>query len=330
MEPYLRVLTYGARAQRWKAVDDLQEMGTPQAADALLKLVEGAARRPTIDDQATLASRALTALSQMTDKTIPERLTKALEICSTNAFACRIGKALAEGYSMSSHSSSTPVLSLRHTAKDRTDAVAAWRKLSQDSSTTPWGGRSSPLRRSLSSRSRSYSSNDDTSAVALLALTAAHAEATAGRLETTSWSGNSPATKYQDKVVALPGAGETLAAALEGGANQLARLARSHPGSNKFVAELDGVAAGHKARNLACLSQLQMSAVALDTQGQYLAVMVGMSDGAGKSGDAMKDVARRRAEAMAGVKNVLEELRENSYFNLLLWDMLLQCQKDRQ
>ena len=121
-----------------------------------------------------------------------------------------------------------------------------------------------------------------------------------------------------------------MVAAMEAGADQLDRLARSHADVAEFSSELDSIANLRKLHSLGCVSELQRAAVALDAQGAYLGVLVRLSDKNGKWAASLKDIGLRRTTALAKAENVLEELRESSYHNLLLWDRLLRCQEPQK
>jgi hypothetical protein len=319
---YRRMLSKGTRLQQWEAIEGLQDLNTAEAAAALLEHVEAAAKAAKLSPQIASACQALRALVQMTDKSIPDRLINAMATCPNDVFAYHISGALAEGFSNRNLGGNTP----SDFALNRDSSVNSWRIWSRRCTwnRTPVAARARPA--PLSSKPRSYSALESGAAALLLVAAADNAEAMKEALRTVAPAGKPPLAKPAPE----PSAGEAFVTACQAAANELGRIARGDPAAAKFVSQLDSIAEAHKARTLACVSHFQQAAVAMDTQGAYLAVMVRMLDAEGKLAGELNDLAQRRSKALAGATSVLLEMREAGYYNLLLWDMLLQCKGVKQ
>ena len=113
-----------------------------------------------------------------------------------------------------------------------------------------------------------------------------------------------------------------LAEALDGLLAELTRLARAHENAKAFSVKLDMIALAARSRELACETALQRAAVSLDTAGKVLEFLVLAAGGDAAPTEAVAESRRRRDRAVADAKDVLNEMREHGYWNLVLLGML--------
>jgi hypothetical protein len=108
-------------------------------------------------------------------------------------------------------------------------------------------------------------------------------------------------------------------------ADELARIVRIHPSSGQWLVRTDIISLERKVRLLACETLFQRTAVNLDTSGRYLQVLVKETFGAGAD-DVLARIKVEYDEKKRAVSDVLQEIRFHCYFNLRLWDILLEKQ----
>jgi hypothetical protein len=114
--------------------------------------------------------------------------------------------------------------------------------------------------------------------------------------------------------------------ALDLALRHLARLIRSHPRAADHKLAVEMVETQARARTLASDTPLQRAAVQLDAAAALSAILVQQADAEGKQGDTLKKLQAEHDKAVQAARNVLDELRENARFSLVLWDMFLAAQ----
>lgn len=106
-------------------------------------------------------------------------------------------------------------------------------------------------------------------------------------------------------------------------ADELARIVRTHPSRGQWLVRTDIISLERKVRLLACETLFQRTAVNLDTSGRYLQVLVKETFGQGAD-DVLAQIKVEYDEKERTVSDVLQEIRFHCYFNLRLWDILLE------
>ena len=166
---------------------------------------------------------------------------------------------------------------------------------------------------------------------ALLALTANYAANLAETLRAHAAGKQQPqSTRLSDIIPQprlAPGAGNELVRSLDTAAEQLGRLVRMHPNAGKLALRAEMVEKKKKARVLAGETPLQRAAACLDASADLLEILIRQSDVQGTCAATVDKIHAARLEASANAPDVLYELRETCYHNVVLWDVLLQLRK---
>ena len=108
-------------------------------------------------------------------------------------------------------------------------------------------------------------------------------------------------------------------------ADELARIVRTHLSREQWLVRTDIISLERKVRLLACETGFQRTAVNLDTSGCYLQVLVKETFGE-CADDVLAQIKVDCDEKERTVTDVLQEIRFYCYFNLRLWDVLLEKQ----
>ena len=118
-----------------------------------------------------------------------------------------------------------------------------------------------------------------------------------------------------------------LLAAIGDTVDQLSRLVREHPDGETYAIQADVVELQREARTLAADTELQKAAVGLDTIGVLLDLLVREARPDGSFESTLDSVRRQRQTALLDAPDVLYEMRECAYYNLVLWDLLCQARQ---
>jgi len=122
--------------------------------------------------------------------------------------------------------------------------------------------------------------------------------------------------------IPAPVTSDELAVAAEAMANELARLARAADAAGKFTAQLDAVENDAKARLAASRTALHAAAVRLDQAGRMLEVLVRQADGRPQTDATLRALRAAHEKVLAATTNVLDELRELAFQDLVLLEQL--------
>jgi len=316
-----RDLQSNAPGVRYQAIEQLRVLGGPQAADLLIGLVRDAAA--SARTEYAPMGRALRALIEINDPTIPAKLAGLIEPARSNYVAHRIVMTLMEGTGQGGSVQRLRYeLPVNHNNRERAAQAQLWENLAVS---CPWGPRRL-AGQIAGSVGPPLAWQPDPVTQKLLAAFVHHLDLMARMLK--AYKPADPADA-EDRPEIGPGrkdpapvANSDLAEAVELLSRQWMRLARGHANARPFAVKLDMIALEDKARSLACETVLQEAAVRLDTIGKLLEVLV-LESGPDEAAKATVAEARRQREAaVARAENVLDELRQHSYHNLVLLGLL--------
>ncbi len=171
----------------------------------------------------------------------------------------------------------------------------------------------------------------DPVAIKLLAVTAHYAEITGDVLKEHKWGAGIPmrARKPDVSVVGVTcstsDVGTDLLNSLDGISNELSRIITEHPDYEKATPMIDAIRLHEKdPRMAACQSQLQKVVVSLDATAELLIVLIRQADPNDQLKEVLARIEQQRNKALTGAINVVHELRESCYYNLVLWDTLIE------
>ena len=107
--------------------------------------------------------------------------------------------------------------------------------------------------------------------------------------------------------------------------NELSRIITEHPEYEKATPMIDAIRLHEKdPRTAACQNQLQKAVVSLDATAELLIVLIRQADPNDQLKDVVARIEQERNRALTAAFNVVHELRESCYYNLVLWDKLIE------
>ena len=310
-----RAAVRNATIEQLRVLDDAAAVAV--LVDRLSEIVQSA--RPDLP----ATNRILQALLRMSDAGIPAKLAALIQPARTNYTAHRLVMILLDGSGLAGSTDRLKYqLPISHNAKQRSLCAGRWKDLA---ASCPWGPRrmtgavAGPVGPPPAWR-------PDPTVEKLLAVLVHYSRLTGRMLQAYKPAADADVPKPPEirpakaRIVA-PVREEELTEALDRVATELTRLARRHANAKAFAVRIDMIALRAKSRKLACETALQRSAVALDTAGRILEILVLQADGKGGEGKAVVEEIRRR-HGRAVAENVLIEMRELCCHNLLLLGML--------
>ena len=316
----LRSSNVGVRLQ---AIDRLQRLGGAAAADVLLGRLGELVRTGHTDDLTTL-TRILRSLSMIDDPRLPVKLADMIVPAKTNYVANRIVMTLLDGTGVAgSTDQAAYALPVIHNAEQRKATAERWKKLAASAA---WGP--AQIDRALGTKTIAQVAwKPDPRTEKLLAAFTYYAGITGKMLRTYKPAGSSelpapPDVRPAGGKIPAPVTGDELAAATEAMAGELIRLARAGDAKGKFSVRLDGIELVAKARLAACRTAFQVAAVRMDTAGRALEVIVQQGDPRPETGQALRNLRAAHEKVLASTTNVLDELREIAFHNLVLLEQL--------
>jgi len=171
----------------------------------------------------------------------------------------------------------------------------------------------------------------DPVAIKLLAVTAYYAEITGDVLKEHKWGVGIPVwTQKPDASVvgvtcSASDVGTDLLNSLDGISNELSRIITEHPDYDETTPMIDAIRLHEKdPRTAACQSQLQKMVVSLDATAELLIVLIRQADPNDQLKEVLARIEQERNKALTGAINVVHELRASCYYNLVLWDTLIE------
>ena len=168
--------------------------------------------------------------------------------------------------------------------------------------------------------------------MALLSVMAQQAEEAGKDLKAYTWGGNAapapapgaPLRPPRGRLMMMaPPRPEELLDSVNMAVKELDRLIRQHPQGRGFAVAADMILKEKEARTLASESQLQKVAVSLDTTARLLELLVRANDQQDRHKARLEKIGDDRRRDLAAAPNVIEEIRDAAYHELLLWDLLL-------
>jgi len=272
-----------------------------------------------------IASRVLRALKSMSDATIPRELIKLVDHTPSAELAYQIAQTLIEGTGGTYRGYRGVVLPMVNNAAQRKSCAADWARIIQ---ATRWGAGQAAAPAPAVGAPKPPAWEPDADSIKLLAVTAHYASAAAAGLKSYRWGLPAPppdADLASPTTVVAPDLGGDLVGALEAFRGQVLRLLREHPKAKSFSAPAETIETTTGARLAASDGALQQAAVSLDATGGLLELLVRACDAKGELQGPLAKARSDRRQALANVKDVVRELRESCYYNLVLLDLLVRC-----
>jgi len=299
------------------SIEALRVQDTPEAADKLLDELKKQSLRPP---RGTIVCRTLWALSTMTDSDIPRRLIDMLPE-SQSLVAILIARTLDKA---AGSSASAGLLTWLNGPADREKCAEYW-----NSHCPTWAGSSSVHPSPSGGGSSRW--EPDPMIIKLLAVTAQYAELTADVLKDYRYNAGPPAQARGRITNTFPtsctpaGVGPKLLDSLNNIFVQLARLVVENPDRGQFDSDSVGrITRYQKAlREVACETKLQKAVVHLDSTAGLLELLVQQSRPTEERKQELVKIEADRQSALRGCHDVVDELRESCYYNLVLWDLLI-------
>jgi hypothetical protein len=287
---------------------------TPQAADKLLSELERRCLR-TPQSNTEITCRILRALSTMTVLNIPQRLIRMLPFSNPQA-AFHIALTLAK----SAGNETIPGLLPFDNGPARRKMCASWWK----NNVPNWGKASSPTPTVAAA-----SWEPDPMTIKLLAVTAHFAELSRDVLKDYKWGAGTPTqtakldTSILMNTYAPDTIGPRLLDSLDDIFRQLSRLVIAYPAYEMDPVVVSMIKLHQKEpRDAACETTLQKVVVRFDSITELLKLLILQADPTLK--EKVDEIEAAQQKALLGSNNVMHELRESCYYNLVLWDLLIE------
>ena len=326
-------LRKGLRSQdsgeRLQAIDVLQRLGGPPAGEVLLDRLDELVRTGNSGDL-TVINRLLRALTKIDDPRLPDKLAALIEPAKTNAMANSIVMTLLNGTGRAGNTDQANyLLPVSHNTAQRKAAAAQWQAVAKSAG---WGP--GQMDRAIGVKKvPEVAWQPDGQTEKLLAAFVYYAGNAgqmlrafkpAGQAATTTapGAGRAPAVPGGAAKIPAPVTGDELAVAADTLAGELARLARAADAAGKFTARLDEIENHARARVAASGTAMQAAAVRLDQAARTLEVLVRQADGRPETDAAIRSLRSAHEKILAATTNVLDELRELAFQNLVLLEQL--------
>jgi hypothetical protein len=316
--------------ERLRAIDVLQRLGGPPAGEVLLERLDELVRTGG-PSELTVINRILRALTKIDDPRLPGKLADLIEPAKTNVVANSIVMTLLDGTGLAgSTDRQNYLLPVVHTAEQRKAAAAQWQA---GVKSVGWGpGR---IDRALGVKTRQQVAwLPDGQTEKLLAAFVYYADISGQMLRTVRPAGQSglatapdvrPAPAVSGSAPAkipAPVTGDELAVAAEAMANELVRLARAADAAGKFTSQLDAIENNARVRLAASRTALQAAAVRLNQAAKAMEVLLRQADGRKETDEALRFLRSAHEKVLAETTNVLDELRELAFQDLVLLEQL--------
>jgi hypothetical protein len=294
-------------------IEKLRMEDTPEAADKLLSELE---RRCLLTPQSNteITCRILRALSTMTVLNIPQRLIRMLPWSNPQA-AFHIALTLAKA----AGNDAIPGLLPLDNGPARRKMCASWWK----NNVPKWPKASSPTPRIVAAPWE-----PDLMIIKLLAVTAHFAELSRDVLKDYKWGAGTPTqTARFDTDIFMntytpDTIGPRLLDSLDEIFRQLSRLVIAYPAYETDPVVVSMIKLHQKdPRDAACETTLQKVVVRFDSITELLKLLILQADPTLK--EKVDEIEAAQQKALLGSYNVMHELRESCYYNLVLWDMLI-------
>jgi hypothetical protein len=316
--------------ERLQAIDVLQRLGGAPPGEVLLERLDELVRTGSSGDL-TVINRILRALTKIDDPRLPGKLAALIEPAKTNAMANGIVMTLLDGTGLAgSTDRANYLLPVSHTAAQRKAAAAQWQAAAKS---VGWGPRQ--MDRAIGAKKvPQVAWRPDGQTEKLMAAFVYYADITGQMLRTFKPASQAGPTTAPDVGPALvvpggaaakipaPVTSDELAVAAEAMANELARLARAADAAGKFTAQLDAIENDAGARLAASRTALHAAAVRLDQAGRVLEVLVRQADGRPQTDATLRALRAAHEKVLAATTNVLDELRELAFQDLVLLEQL--------
>jgi hypothetical protein len=105
-------------------------------------------------------------------------------------------------------------------------------------------------------------------------------------------------------------------------ANERARLARTADAAGKFTARLDAIENNTRVRLAASRTAMQAAAVRLDQAARILEILIRQADARPEIDETLVSLRAAHEKVLAATTDVLDELRELTFHNLVLLEQL--------
>jgi hypothetical protein len=322
----LRGLDSGERLQ---AIDVLQRLGGPQAGQVLLDRLDELVRAGNSGD-ITVVNRILRALTNIDDPRLPGKLAALIEPAKTNAMANSIVMTLLNGTGRAGSTDQVNyLLPVSHNTAQRKAAAAQWQVLARS---VGWGP--GQMDRAIGApKAPQVAWRPDGQTEKLMAAFVYYADTAGKMLRAVKPAGQAAPTTapHAGGALAVPGSAakipapvtsDELAVAADAMANELARLARAADAAGKFTARLDAIENDARVRLAASRTAMQAVAVRLDEAARVLEILVRQADGRPEVDETLGSLRAAHEKVLAETTDVLDELRELAFQNLVLLEQL--------
>jgi hypothetical protein len=339
------------------SLQELGQLDTPQAAEELL------GRLGRSDSDPTKEARILRVLCTMTVQDIPKGLIEELAHTGTSRQAFQIARTLAReaGIRLSPGDAAEALLPFSNNASQRKACARWWQDncpvWGQPLPPAPRSRPNTPRVRGTTRRLQSQRPvappfpgtgritssaipnpptappawEPDPNCIRPIAIAATYAQRIRDVLKDCSWDGQTGTPILGPGTSLLPSScsptvGADLLEATAGVFSELSRLAMTHPrhqASDSAAVERIELCE-RKPRMAACETTLQKCVVNLDASFDLLRILVERSNATGDLTQVLAGIEEDRAKTLSGTSTVMEELRESSRYNLILWDMLVE------
>lgn len=305
-----------SKGRRYRAVEELRIVNSIEAAEVLLAML----RSKDVPDQA-MACRILRALGDMGGEQIGLSLVDILDKPRKRVLVIPIVRTLVamNGLGNRSKDDCAGVLIFKHTREDRLACVKWWREYYDGTAVAQFGG----------IKYRGGGDGDkigrtEEMVLGLLAGAGSNCSKTGEMLSRFGWPGGHCLRSRQRGSGADKQGVNALLAGLKGVFDECLRLVRTHEDAVEYGGDVDMVELRHERHRLMCETETQRVVAELDAIGELLGVLAEQVSGNSNSDvrDDILEIGRMRRDAEDVAVDVIDEMREAAYFNLVLWDYL--------
>jgi len=315
------------QAIRYRAIDELAAGNTQESAEILLAEFRSLAAQHTDltlpEPEIATDCRILAALGTMDTPKLGMELTGLITEVENPFFAHKITWSLCQMFQEKGIRPRTHVLPTVSTPKQRQMCQFRWKR------TASRGHRISRQRPQPRRKQKKVAPppwQPDPAKLRRMAAIVQYAELAADALKMRTWEGSATGelAPAPDTIFATNAAGQDMLRQIDRIGVQLARLVRKHPNGSEHATTADMVDLEKKARTLASDTTLQKIVVSLDAVGGLLEVLVQVLHPDGSRAQKLEALREKRNTAILTASNVIDQMRQSSYYNVLVFDLVFQ------
>jgi len=324
---YRRDLRSMVPGRRYRAIDELRALDTEEASSILIERLSGLVKSTGPD--LVMVNWILKALRGMSDRTIAGKLAELIRPARSNYTAHRIVATLTAGSGLTGNVMQIQQYFLppTHSLMDRREVAERWQIRAKSCA---WGPKPAGGDNKAAPGVAGGGWQPEARVEKLLAAFVRYTQLTGQLLRShKAASGASggeaapaPDVEAAVKQIGGPVTETDMLAATALLVERLTVLAREHAAGQQYAVKLDMIDLRSQSRDLACETALQKASVRLETAGRVLEVIAMETAPSAQRTQQIEALGRARSEALAGTRDVLAELRENCYHNLVLLELL--------